>query len=174
MRNSRFAPWVVAALVAMAQVGCGDDEPSASKDSCSSGNNMTNPRLVDGLEPTAGGSLIRITWEPGTSLGAQLPSEYFAAVQVSRETAPEVQSLVTTVSLTEDRQITVRFRNLGPYLVDHDALEFKLAFPDRRGFISCSHPGMDDEYLLNVRLEFDEQKELQRASLTEDVSPGDI
>jgi hypothetical protein len=164
--------WLFVALVALTQVACGD-EP-ASQDSCTGGSNMSNPRLVNGLEPAAGGSLLRITWEQGTDQGAQLSSDYFAAARVSSDTTTAVQGLISDVSLTEERQLTVRFRNLGPYLVEHDTLEFALAFPDRRDFISCSHPGMDDEYLLRVRLEFDEQKQLAGSSLTEEVSLGDI
>lgn len=175
MRRSRGMSWLCAVLVALTQVACGDEPASKdSQDTCTGGSNMSNPRLVDGLEPAAGGSLLRITWEPGTDQGAQLSSDYFAAAHVSSDTASEVQSLISNVSLTEDRQLTVRFRNLGPYLVEHDTLEFSLAFPDRRDFISCSHPGMADVYLLRVRLQFDAQKQLQGSSLTEDVSPGDI
>ncbi|WP_224247697.1 hypothetical protein [Hyalangium gracile] len=175
MRGSRFVSWLAVALVALTQPGCGDgEEREKGSDSCTAGRNMTDPRLVNGLEPIAGGALLRITWDPGTDAGSELPSDYFAAVKVSGETPTEVQNLVSDVSLTEDRQLSVRFRNLGPYLADHDALEFALVFPDRRGFVSCSHPGMDDAYLLKVRLEFGEQQQLQRAELTEEVTLGDI
>jgi hypothetical protein len=129
---------------------------------------------VAGLEPSVGGALTRITWDPGTDAGAQLPSSYFAAVQLSPETSAEVQPLVPGVSQTGEREITVRFRNLGAYLNTHDTLDFVLAFPDRRGFISCRHAGMDDEYLLKVHLKFNAQQQLQEAVLTEEARLGDI
>lgn len=173
MRHQLRGMCRVAVLAALATLACGGDEPGS--DSCSAGGNMTNPRLVAGLETAPGGSTMRITWEPGTSQGAALPSEYFAQVQVSRGTAEEVRALIPSVSLTGERELTVRFRTLGPYLDAHgNALDFALTFPDRRGFISCSHPGMDDEYLLKVHLQFDAQKQLERAELNEHVSYGDI
>jgi hypothetical protein len=163
----------VAVLVALATLACGGDEPRS--DTCTAGENMTSPRVVAGLELAPGGSLMRITWEPGTSVGAELPSEYFAAVQLSGETKPEVQGLIPSVSLTGERELTVRFRNLGPYLSTHDnTLDFTLSFPDRRHFISCGHAGMDDEYLLRVHLRFDAQQQLEHAELVEHVSLGDI
>jgi hypothetical protein len=159
------------ALAVLVSLGCGGGLRS---DTCTGGVNMTSPRLVAGLEPSAGGALARITWDPGTDAGAQLPSGYFAAVQLSPETPAEVQSLVSGVSQTGEREITVRFRNLGGYLSTHDTLDFILAFPDRRGFISCSHRGMDDEYLLKVHLKFNAQQQLQEAVLTEEVILGEI
>jgi hypothetical protein len=163
----------VAVLAALTALACGGDGPGS--DSCISGANMTNPRVVAGLETAPGGSTLRITWEPGTSQGAALPSEYFAQVRVYEETAEEVRALIPSVSLTGERELTVRFRTLGPYLDAHgNVLDFSLAFPDRRSFISCSHPGMDDEYLLKVHLQFDAQKQLERAELAEHVSYGDI
>jgi hypothetical protein len=161
----------VAVLAALTSLACGDRLRS---DTCTGGSNMTDPRLVAGLEPSAGGSLMRITWDPGTGEGAQLSPDYFAAVRLSSQTATEVQGLVPSVSLTGEREITVRFRNLGPYLSTHRTLELVLAFPDRRGFTACEHAGMDDEYLLKIRLEFDEQQQLQSATLTQDVSLGDL
>lgn len=170
---SRLAvlPARLLALAVLMALGCGDGVRS---DTCTGGVNMTNPRLVAGLEPSAGGSLIRITWDPGTGSGAQLPSGYFAAVQLSPGTAPEVQMLVGAISQTGEREITVRFRNMGGYLSTHDTLDFVLAFPDRRGFISCEHAGMDDVYLLKIHLRFNAQQELQESVLTEEVVLGDI
>ncbi|HYH98559.1 hypothetical protein [Hyalangium sp.] len=159
-------------LVALAMLACGDGQ---SSDTCTIGENMTNPRLVAGLEPAPGGSVMRITWDPGTRQGAELPSDYFAAVQLSSETTTELQGLIPSVSLTGEREISVRFRNLGPYLSTHDnTLDFSLAFPDRRDFISCRHAGMDDAYLLKVHLEFNEQQQLKHAELAEDLTLGDI
>jgi hypothetical protein len=175
MRHSKLVSCLIAAGVALAQLGCGDEpSPNPQPNTCTTGSNMTDPRLVAGLEPSAGGSLIRITWDPGTDFGASLSSDYFSAAQLSRETPSEVQPLVSNVSLMEERQLTVRFRNLGPYLATHRTLEFVLEFPDRRQFISCTHAGMDDVYLLRVRLEFDEHGQLQNTVMTEDVSLGDI
>jgi len=173
MRQDRPGMYRVAVLAALTTLACGGDEPRS--DTCTAGENMANPRVVAGLEPAPGGSVMRITWEPGTSVGAQLPSEYFAAVQLSGETKPEVQGLIPGVSLTAERELTVRFRNLGPYLGTHDnALDFTLAFPDRRSFISCGHAGMDDEYLLRIHLQFNAQQQLEHAELVEHVSLGDI
>lgn len=163
----------VAVLAALTTLACGGDGPRS--DSCTAGKNMMNPRLVAGLEPAPGGSLMRITWEPGTDLGAELPLDYFARAQLSGETSAEVQALIPSVTLTDERELTVRFRNLGPYLESHqNVLDFTLAFPDRRSFVSCEHAGMDDVYLLKVHLQFDAQKQLERAELVEQVSFGDL
>jgi len=163
----------VAVLAALTTLACGGDEPHP--DTCTDGENMTDPRIVAGLEPAPGGSAMRITWDPGTSAGAQLPSDYFAAVKLSAETAPEVQSLIPSVTLTGERELSVRFRTLGAYLDTHgNALDFTLAFPDRRDFISCVHPGMSDEYRLKVQLRFNAQRQLEHAELAEQVSLGDI
>lgn len=173
MRHHLRGMYRVAVLAALTTLACGGDEPRS--DSCTAGENMTNPRLVAGLEPTAGGSLMRITWDRGTDLGAELPLDYFAQAQLSGETAAEVQALIPSVTLTDERELTVRFRNLGPYLEAHgNALDFTLAFPDRRKFVSCEHSGMDDAYMLKVHLQFDAQKQLERAELAEHVSFGDL
>lgn len=171
-RHLRGMGWV-AVLTALTALACGGDK--SGTDSCSSGGNMTDPRLVAGLETAPGGSTLRITWDAGTGQGAALPKEYFSEVRVSEETSEEVRTLIPGVSLTGERELTVRLRTLGPYLEAHgNVLDFTLAFPDRRGFISCSHPGMDDAYLLKVHLQFDAQKQLERAELAEHVSPGDL
>ncbi|KFE66140.1 hypothetical protein DB31_1205 [Hyalangium minutum] len=163
----------VAVLAALTTLACGGDEPRS--DSCSAGENMTNPRLVAGLEPAPGGSLMRITWDRGTDLGAELSSDYFAQAQLAGETAEEVRALIPSVTLTGERELTVRFRTLGPYLENHqNALDFTLVFPDRRKFVSCEHAGMDDAYMLKVHLQFDAQKQLERAELAEHVSFGDL
>jgi hypothetical protein len=173
MRQDMSGLCRVAVLVALTTLACGGDEPRS--DTCTAGENMTNPRVVSGLEPAPGGSLMRIAWEPGTVVGAQLPSEYFAAVQLAAETKPEVQGLIPSVTKTGERELTVRFRNLGAYLDTHDRrLDFTLAFPDRRKFISCGHAGMDDEYLLRVHLQFNAQGQLERAELAQHVTLGDI
>jgi hypothetical protein len=65
------------ALAGLVALGCGD---GARSDTCTGGVNMTNPRLVAGLEPSAGGALTRITWDPGTDAGAQLPSTWMMSI----------------------------------------------------------------------------------------------
>ena len=173
MRQDLSGMCRVAVLAALTTLACGGDEPRS--DTCTAGENMSNPRVVAGLEPAAGGSQMRITWLPGTSVGAQLPREYFAAVQLSKETKPEVQTLIPSVTLTGERELTLRFRTLGAYLDTHGhVLDFSLAFPDRRNFISCAHAGMDDEYLLRVHMQFNAQQQLERVELAQQVSLGDI
>lgn len=173
MRHQLRGMGWVAVLAALTALACGGDESDA--DSCSSGGNMTDPRLVAGLEAAPGGSTLRITWDPGTGQGAGLSSDYFSQVRVSDETPEEVRALIPSVTLTGERELTVRLRTLGAYLEEHgNVLDFSLAFPDRRDFISCSHSGMDDEYQLKVHLQFDAQKQLERAELAEHMSSGKL
>jgi hypothetical protein len=176
MHRFKLAVCSMVMVAALAPLGCGGDtqekEPTPVNNGCTSGKNMTAPHLVDGVEPSAGGSLIRISWDKGTEVGAELSSDYFSAAQVSRQTATEVQNLVSSLALTQERELTVRFRNLGPYLTTHNTVEFLLAFPDRRRFSTCTHSGTDDTYLLRVSLNFNDQGQFQSATLTEEVSLG--
>ena len=110
---------------------------------------MTDPRLVAGLEALENTERIRITWDTGTEQGAKLPTAYYQAVTLDGES-----SVVNTVALTAEREITVEFTDLAVYLQNEKILELTLLFPDRRDYISCRHAGMDDIYFLKVSLFF--------------------
>src|SRR3972149_1930285 len=74
-------------------------------DTCSQGDNMTNPRLVDGLEMIDGEHKMRITWDQGTEKGASLPKAYFEAVRIEDDLG-----IVESVGVTNDNEITIIFK----------------------------------------------------------------
>ena len=142
-------PLLLPVLILFA-MGCGLlGIPTPAGESCMPGDNMTAPRLVAGLEEMDAGLQIRITWDAGTEQGAQLPAAYFQAVALN-----EPSEIVRSVALTAEREITVEFNDLTSYLQAQNTLELILVFPDRREFIPCAHPGMDDIYFLKISLRF--------------------
>jgi hypothetical protein len=130
---------------------------------------MTDPRLVDGIEETEEGYQIRIIWDPGTEQGASLPTGYFREVTIEDDLG-----VVSTVELTGEREITVTFDDLDPYLQSENSLQLTLLFPDRRDHISCRHAGMSDVYYLKVNLEFAEEGNLESSSFEQGVWRGPI
>lgn len=127
------------------------------KDTCTQGDNMSDPRISGNFDAAAVQPELHIVWDLGTGRGADLPPEYFSEVQVATyETEEQVVSLIREVTHSAERELIVRFSDLNPYLAEHDVLSFSLAFPDRMGFIDCRHPGMLDRYLLRATLTFDE------------------
>jgi hypothetical protein len=160
--------------LAIALTGC----PPVGPDTCNDGVNMTNPRLVNGLEQAGGRYQVRITWDAGTGRGAELPDEYFANVYLGGSSGAPVEQteLIASVAQTGPRELTVVFQQAvdADYLREHASISFRLFFPDRRGFIECRHPGSADRYVLDVLLTLDGSGVLQAAQLTEDVMLGPI
>ncbi len=58
------------------------------------------------------------------------------------------------------KPIKLTFTDLPSYLQQQNSLHLKLLFPDRREFIACRHPGMNDRYFLDVTLTFTEESTL--------------
>ena len=157
-------------MIAFLLVGCTlPGNPGAGRDTCTQGENMTDPRLVAGLEGTEGEARIRITWDQGTGVGAQLPPAYFQAVGLSTPS-----EYVSSVALTAEREITVEFDDLTELLVAGKPLELSLIFPDRRAFIACSHAGMDDRYYLNITLQFSSEGALEQVKFEQGIHYGPI
>ena len=141
-------------------------------DTCTQGDNMTDPRIVDGLEDADTGHQIRISWDAGTEEGALLPDAYFEAVQL--EVSEELTNIVVSATATAAREITVGLAGMTTYLESEDALSFTLVFPDRRDFIDCFHLGMDDRYNLDATLIFTTAGALDQADLDQTVFLGAI
>jgi hypothetical protein len=162
-------PSLVLALACL--TGC----ETYGSDTCTGGTNMEHPRLVDGLEPTSGvGYVFRITWDPGTGRGASLPDAYFAHVSVDHVARTGLASSVESVALTDRRVITVSLRDHPSQVATGGKAELTLYFSDRRVFIRCRHPGIEDSYALRVSLEFDPSGQLTGSELEEIVSLGPI
>lgn len=142
---------------------------NSSTDTCNQGDNMVNPRLVNGLEVTDSGHIVRITWDPGTEKGSFLPTAYFEAVRIE-----DKQGIVESVKLTNNYEITVKFRELASYLQREKVLDLSLVFPDRRQYIDCRHPGMSDIYYLSMSLYFTDEGALDTVTFKQSVSLGPV
>jgi hypothetical protein len=143
-------------------------------DTCTQGDNMSNIRTPQGFDASLTTPSLEILWDVGTEKGAGLPPAYFANVKVGFATQENVKTLITTVGATAERKITVSFGNLSAYLATTKELKFTLEFPDRRGFISCTHAGMADIYLLDVTLSFDSRGQFEKATFEQRKSLGAI
>jgi len=166
--------WHLSILAALALPACGDDD-SANPDSCSPGDNMGNPRVADGFDPADLEPELRVVWDRGSGRGAELPDQYFAGVELSAATGPEVRAVVQSVEHSAAREITVRLdgRSLSTLIQRQDQFVISLEFPDRRTVIDCSHPGMADRYFLDVLLVF-ESGALSRSQATQRKQLGAI
>lgn len=141
-----------------------------TEDSCTGGDNMTDPRIEGGVEQGSIGAEIRILWDLGTGHGAELPSSYFDIITIEGSDAAAVAQAKHTAPM----EITVTFADLAASLAIQSSLSFTLVFPDRREHIACSHPGMPDRYLLDVTLTFDQNSQIESSELTQHVQLGDI
>lgn len=164
-RVTRVA-YALLATTAVAVVACAKDG-----DTCTGGANMTNPRLVAGLESAAGATFVRITWDPGTGLGAELGRSYFATVRLLPATLDAGVAVAEAPALTGDREIRVEIVDTRP---PPKTLSFELAFDDRARHVDCRHPGMADQYVLAVAIDVDASSEVTRTELAERVILGDI
>lgn len=142
------------------------DRECDSTASCTEGDNFTNLRVVDGYEQESEESpFLRIAWDQGTGNGADLPRAYFEAAELAEGSDPVAES----VELTDDREFTVRFSE-----IPSGETSFIIVLPDRRDYIECSHPGMDDRYLLHVTLQTEEGSDaLESVTFEEDIDLGD-
>jgi hypothetical protein len=164
-------------IVAVGLLGCGDDsldDGDLSGDSCTPGDNMTDPRLDNVPDASAADPEVLIAWDVGTGRGADLPSAYFDAVELALDTEDSVEALVTAVEHSAEREIVVRFSDLSTFVGSETPLRFTLEFPDRAEHIDCTHPGMNDRYLLQVMVQFDASGQLAFAELEQVVELGDI
>ena len=120
-------------------------------DTCTQGENMSNIHLVGDFNPASDRPTLIFEWDIGSGKGAKLPDEYFNEVELDYDNIDyEVLLLIDSVAYTNQNEITVFLNNITAYIEENNILTFSLAFPDRRGFINCEHPGMDDRYLLII------------------------
>lgn len=166
------------ALVVL-MVACSDDSSSTSgstttgssgssgSDTCSGGQNMTNPVIAGPVAPDGDGTRVRITWELGTGRGADLPAKYFDAPVAS----PAAQ--VDRVEHVSERELDVVL-NGAPSTQAGKTLAITLDFRDRRTVLDCKHPGMEDHYILELTLTFGGDGSLASSKLEEKFIAGDI
>jgi len=128
--------WVMMSLVALAGLtGC-------PADTCSGGDTLANARFDAASPPQATASTFDVLFDKVSSgPAAKLSDSYFG--QGTPHNAGGV-----------DGGVSVR----AVQLVDRDRLRFGLSgplgagtsvfvdFPDRKGFMQCTHPGADDVY----------------------------
>jgi hypothetical protein len=146
---------LVVLSVLLFSCGSGDrDEHGA--DTCSAGDNMTNPRLGSGFDLGAPAPEFRVLWDAGTGRGAELPDHYFDSVRLAQDLGAQIKALVQSVEHSAPREIAVRFDGeaLAAFLETQNTVKLTLEFRDRATVLDCSHPGMADVYLLDVTLVF--------------------
>ncbi len=155
-------------------LGCSSPAPCTGclqEDTCSGGNNMTSPVLANGIENGEAGPFLRILWEAGDSIGEMLPAAYFDRAAVSEQTDATL-ARDAQIQHTAERELLVRVPALTDYSRNHESATISFAFPDRRDFIECSHPGSDDRYELAMTLHFDASAALTRVDVQQTVVFG--
>lgn len=157
-------------LVPLLLAGCG----FLPRDNCTQGDNMTDPRVSGSFDASLPAPDLRIVWDQGTLRGADLPSDYFDEVLLSVRTDPDVAALVGGVERSAERAFTVMFTDLSSYLESSESIDLILEFPDRLGFVSCSHSGMRDRYFLEISLVFDAENNLVDATFVQTIFFGAI
>jgi hypothetical protein len=184
-----FAATCAAACATSGSDDRGDDDPTkwccpkgtedacqcpSGKDTCSGGKNMSNVRLEGPPESVRDGTRIRIAWDGGSGPGATLPPAYFERAQVDKTTAnPDATLPVAEITRDGERQLAILLRDPLDRLKGRTTT-FVLTFPDRAEFISCTHPGMKDVYLLTVSFAVNGEGAIENAKLEEGYNPGDI
>lgn len=139
-------------------------------DTCTGGDNMTNPRIEGMVTQGSVGAEVLIVWDAGTGPGATLPASYFDAPKIEGPDA----AAIAQAQHSGPQEITITFSDLAKTLANQSTIAFTLVFPDRRDFSGCSHPGMDDRYLLDVTLTFDQSGQIMDSKLEQKVVLGDI
>jgi hypothetical protein len=135
-------------------------------DTCSEGPTFENPHLANGIETIDGKDALRVQWTTPTSgIGSELPESYFASPNVSG---------ADSASATGPEEITVIIGDLAARLGTSNDLVIQLAFGDRRGVVSCKHPGADDTYLLDITLTFATDGSLAHTTVVEGIDRGPI
>lgn len=167
LRGARRAALVPIALVLLALTGC-------LRDTCSGGQNMTDPQVTGTFDALAARPELTIRWQRGTAQGARLTDAYFADVVVAPDTDVAVADRITGVALTASRELTVGFMDLASYLATHDSVAFALEFPDRATALHCNHPGMQDRYRLEVTLHFDPSGAMVGSEMVQSVWYGPL
>ena len=171
--NSCIPVILLLTLVAISVPGCSNGG-GGGLDTCTQGDNMTSLQVDGVFNAAALAPELRIIWETGTEQGAKLPEAYFEEVVLADETNADVGALIDSVTYTNTQEITIVFADLAVYLKNENVLNFSLAFPDRVHFIDCTHPGMEDQYRLNMTLNFDTDGNYSDAEFTQFIIFGAI
>lgn len=111
------------------------------------------------------GEPVTVTWLPATTDGVTpvvlrwsaandpLPERYYEPDSV--EALPDAGSIPTSSARrTGLRELTLDLRNFDAYVRDRPRFTVRMRFPDTMGYVQCSHPGMSDEYIVDVAFEF--------------------
>jgi hypothetical protein len=141
------------------------------RDTCTGGDNMSNPRINEGVDLTVQRPELRLTWERGTGVGATLPDSYFDWVSVSKMDGNG--EVIQSVKHSAPREILIELApaTLIRHLEKSSELNLTLLFPDRRLAIPCTHPASADMYIVNITLEVQEGV-LWRATVEQSVYLG--
>jgi hypothetical protein len=121
--------------------------PACVSDSCAGGDNFANLRLDPANPPEESQSRLDVLFDPGVGVPAPLPDSYYAAALPKDHQSTDGGSIVTQVTLVSTGHFRFDLeRPLG------QSVSLRLLLPDRRGFISCRHAGMDDRYTLDLQV----------------------
>ena len=124
----------------------------APRDTCSGGDNMSDPQISEGFDPSAEDPELQLTWERGTGNGARLPDSYFDSVRPSSIGA--TREVIRSVEHIAPREIRIQFarEGLARNLALSSELKLTLQFADRRIAIDCTHPASSDTYVVTITL----------------------
>lgn len=99
---------------------------------------------VDGVTP------VVLRWSAAND---PLPERYYEPFSV--EAPPDGGRIPTDAARrTGVRELTFDMRNLDAYVRATPRFTARLRFPDTMGYVPCSHPGMADQYVVDVTFDF--------------------
>lgn len=115
--------------------------------------------------PAATNDRVVVRWAPTS--GDPLPDRYYEPMIFSA--APDAGRLpVSAITRTAPRELTLEMSNLGSYLrAVSTTVVVRMRFNDTRAYVSCTHPGMSDAYVVDLTLVFDANTQTATARFSE-------
>ena len=122
---------------------------SCWKDNCDQFGDTFISINIDKVEKDASGNLII---ELTTNTINELPARYFEQVTFSYLATEETMEITESVEATKTTIKLVVQSAFVPGPEEEFNYNPILNFPDREGYVDCSHPGQSDDYLLNLEM----------------------
>jgi hypothetical protein len=134
---------------------------------CEGGSTMTAPRLVGAPVEKSGNTEVRIAWDAGGGKAYDLPATYFEKPKLVDG------SIVVDTAPAGEREMLITLSG-APSTHAGKTETINLLFPDRRDFVKCGHPGMEDVYEVIIVITFSADGASATATFDEKVHLGDI
>lgn len=136
---------VAIAAMALCLSGCGDSDRCPSP--------VFAPPVTVSWSPAAAGAVSPVVLRWAATPGDPLPEGYYEPFSV--EDVPDGGRIpVRSVRRTGARELTFDMSDLDTYLRDRPSFGVRLRFPDTMDFAPCRHPGMSDQYVVDVTFDF--------------------